>query len=148
MAELSTLKVLVIDDDLNIRKIIKSVLHSIGVRDIAEATNGQEGYDLLKVPRSRNVTSYSGQGGGGRRKFDLVICDWMMPVMTGFELLTRVREDTFIKDTVFLMATAENEEDNIVRAVKGGVDDYIVKPFTASVLEKKLRKVVDKINAR
>ena len=136
MAEFKDLKVLIVDDDLNIRKIIKSVLLALGVKDITEAINGQDAFDRLKVPRA---TSHSQSG--GRKKFDLIICDWMMPVMTGIELLQKVKADTFIKDTAFLMATAENDHDNIVKAIGGGVADYVVKPFTASILEEKLRKI-------
>ena len=138
MPDFTDIKVLVIDDDLQIRKIIKSVLTALGVKDVALATNGQEAYDMLKVPPS------SAQG-GARKKFDMVVCDWMMPVMTGIELLHKVRADTFLKDTPFLMVTAENEHGNIVKAIGEGVTDYVVKPFTASVMEAKLRKVVAKI---
>lgn len=138
MAEFSKLKVLIIDDDLNIRKIIKTVLSSLGVKDISEAVNGKEAYDLLKVPKATLA-------GGGRKKYDLIICDWVMPVMSGVELLTKIRQDTFLKTTYFLMATAENEADSIMKAIQQGVDDYIVKPFTAKVLEDKLKAVAQKI---
>ena len=138
MAEFNQIKVLIVDDDLDIRKIIKSVLISLGVKDISEAINGKEAFDLLKVPRASTQ-------GGGRRKYDLIICDWQMPVMTGIELLEKVRKDTFLKRTIFVMATAENEEENIIKAVHGSVDDYIVKPFSASVLETTLRRAAAKI---
>ncbi|MFN8392085.1 MAG: response regulator [Bdellovibrionota bacterium] len=137
MSEFSEIKVLVIDDDLQIRKIIKSVLTALGVKEVTLATNGQEAYDMLKVPPSSTQ--------GGRKKYDLVVCDWVMPIMTGIELLHKVRADTFLKETPFLMVTAENEHDNIVKAIGEGVTDYVVKPFTASTLEQKLKKAVAKI---
>ncbi len=139
MSELAKIKALVVDDDLNIRKIIKSVLMAMTIRDVTEATNGQEAYDILKVPRSSQAP---GTSGTGRKKYDLVVCDWIMPVMTGIQLLEKVRADTFLKDTPFLMVTAENDRDNIVKAIGEGVSDYVVKPFTASTLEHKLRKVL------
>jgi two-component system chemotaxis response regulator CheY len=138
MPELSEIKVLVVDDDLQIRNIIKSLLTALGVKEVTIAVNGQEAYDILKVPPSSTQ-------GGGRRKFDLVVCDWMMPVMTGIDLLHKVRADSFLKETPFLMVTAENEHDNIVKAIGEGVTDYVVKPFTATILEQKLRKIVAKI---
>ena len=138
MADFSKLKVIVVDDDLHIRKIIKTVLNSLGIKDITEAVNGQEAWDHLKMPKASLK--------GGRRKYNLIICDWMMPVMTGMELLEKVRHDTFLKGTHFLMATAENESTHIIEAIEDGVDDYIIKPFTAKVLEDKLRSVAKKIN--
>jgi len=137
MAEFNQIKVLIVDDDLDIRKIIKSVLVSLGVKEITEAVNGKEAFDLLKVPPSTAQ--------GARKKFDLIICDWQMPVMTGIELLEKLRKDTFLRRTVFVMATAENERENIVKALEGTVDDYIVKPFSVSVLEATLRRVAVKI---
>lgn len=142
MADISKIKALVVDDDLNIRKIIKSVLQAMTIRDVSEATNGQEAFDLLKVPRSNNNP---GASGSGPKKYDIVVCDWVMPVMSGIELLEKVRNDTFLKDTPFLMVTAENDRDNIVRAIGEGVNDYVVKPFTASTLEQKIRKVIGRI---
>lgn len=138
MAEFSSLKVLIVDDDLNIRKIIKSVLSSLGVKEISEATNGQEALDLLKVPPTLSA-------GGGRRKYNLIICDWAMPFMTGVQLLEKIRNDTFLKTTNFVMVTAENEHDKIVRAVESGVDDYVIKPFTGQTLEETLLRVAKKI---
>ncbi len=137
MADFNQIKVLIVDDDLDIRKIIKSVLTAMGVKDISEAVNGREAYDILKVPPSAVH--------GRRKKFDLIICDWAMPVMTGIELLEKIRKDTFLRRTVFVMATAENDRENIVKAVEGDVDDYIVKPFSASVLEQTLRRASAKI---
>lgn len=134
MRDLKSLKVLIIDDDLNMRKIVKSVLMLLGIKDISEATNGQEGYDLLKVPKATPQA--------GRRKYDLVICDWMMPVLDGLSLLERIKKDEALKQTPFLMATSESDFDKVLEAIKGGVSDYIVKPFTATILEEKLRKIL------
>ena len=79
--------------------------------------------------------------GGDLQKFDLIISDWNMPVKTGIELLRDVRADPALKDIPFLMVTAEAEKDNVLEAMEAGVNNYILKPFTAKVLEDKLRSV-------
>ena len=76
-------------------------------------------------------------------KYDLVMCDWNMPEMPGIELLNEVRSDDQLKETPFIMVTAEAQKENILEAVKAGVSNYVVKPFTAETVEQKLRKVFD-----
>ena len=77
---------------------------------------------------------------------DLAIVDWNMPNMTGLELLKAVRADAELAGTPFLMVTAEALQDNVVAAVKAGVNNYIVKPFTAEVLNEKIKKIMEGIN--
>jgi two-component system chemotaxis response regulator CheY len=67
-----------------------------------------------------------------------------MPVMEGIDLLKHVREDETLKAIPFLMVTAEAEKDKVITAIKAGVDNYVVKPFTAEVLKEKLEKIADK----
>jgi two-component system chemotaxis response regulator CheY len=74
-------------------------------------------------------------------KIDLVLCDWNMPEMAGIDVLNTVRADSDLKDTPFIMVTAEAQKENILEAVKAGVSSYIVKPFTAETVEEKLQKV-------
>ena len=78
------------------------------------------------------------------QKIEFVISDWNMPNMTGIELLREVRADESLSKTPFLMVTAESLKENVVEAVKAGVDNYIVKPFTAEVLNEKIGKIVAK----
>ncbi|NTV54455.1 MAG: response regulator, partial [Syntrophaceae bacterium] len=78
---------------------------------------------------------------------DFVISDWNMPNMSGLELLKAVRADEELKELPFLMVTAEALKDNIVAAVKAGVSNYIVKPFTAEVLNEKIEKIVKSMAA-
>ncbi|WNM56795.1 chemotaxis response regulator CheY [Candidatus Nitrospira allomarina] len=118
------IKVLVVDDMSTMRRIVKNVLRQIGFSDIVEAENGQDALTKLKA--------------GG---FGLVVSDWNMPVMQGIELLRAVRADTELKTLPFLMVTAEAQKENLIEAVQAGVSNYVVKPFTAEVLQGKLEKI-------
>ena len=119
------LTVLIVDDFLTMRRIVRKILRDLDFQDIIEAEDGSAALDILKTT-----------------KVDLIVSDWNMPRMTGLELLKEVRSTDSIKDTPFLMVTAEAQKENIVEAVKARVSNYIVKPFTAATLEEKLAKIV------
>jgi len=119
------LTVLVVDDFLTMRRIVRKILRDLDFQNIIEAEDGSAALDVLKTT-----------------KIDLIVSDWNMPRMTGLELLKQVRGTDSIKDTPFLMITAEAQKENIVEAVKARVSNYIVKPFTAATLEEKLAKIV------
>ena len=120
------MRILVVDDFASMRNIIKGLLNQIGFQNIEEAKDGSTALEKLKIG-----------------KFDLVICDWNMPKVPGIEVLKAVRNDPRLKDLPFLMVTAEAKKDYIIEAVKAGVTQYIVKPFTAETLRKKLEKIFD-----
>ncbi len=122
------IKILVVDDFATMRKVIRNLLKQVGYENIMEA---EDGVLALRVLKSQ--------------KIDLVISDWNMPNMTGLELLKAVRADEDLKTTPFLMVTAEALQDNVIAAVKAGVSNYIVKPFTAEVLNEKITKILEKI---
>ncbi len=130
MALDQNMKVLVVDDFPTMRRIIKNLLKEIGYENVDEAEDGTDAFDKLK--------------GGG---FDFVVSDWNMPNMTGLDLLKAVRAEASVKDTPFLMVTAEAAKENIVSAVEAGVNNYIVKPFTAAVLREKIDKILEKLAA-
>jgi len=119
------LTVLVVDDFLTMRRIVRKILRDLDFQNIIEAEDGTAAIDVLK-----------------NTKIDLIVSDWNMPKMTGLELLRHVRADDRTKDLPFLMVTAEAQKENIVEAVKARVSNYIVKPFTAATLEEKLSKIV------
>jgi len=121
------IKVLVVDDFPTMRRIVKNLLKQLGFENIDEAEDGAQALVKLKA--------------GG---FGLVVSDWNMPVMEGIDLLKHVREDETLKAIPFLMVTAEAEKDKVITAIKAGVDNYVVKPFTAEVLKEKLEKIADK----
>ena len=114
-------KFLVVDDFATMRRIIRNLLRQLGYSKIEEAEDGNVALRKLKS-----------------QPFDLIICDWNMPNMTGIELLKEIRTDDALKSIPFLMVTAEAIKENIIAAVKAGVSNYIVKPFTADVLSSKI----------
>lgn len=120
--------ILIVDDFATMRKVIRNLLKQVGYENIMEADNGEAGFAVLKS-----------------HKIDFVISDWNMPVMTGLDLLKAVRADADINKTPFLMVTAEALKENVVAAVKAGVSNYIVKPFTAEVLNEKIEKIIEKL---
>ncbi len=121
------MKVLVVDDFATMRRIIKDVLKQIGFTNIAEADDGTTALAVLK-----------------KQKIDFILADWNMPKMSGLELLKAVRGDASLKDTPFLMVTAEAQKEKVLQAVQVGVTNYIVKPFTADTFKEKLTKILDK----
>lgn len=108
------IKVLVVDDFPTMRRIVKNLLKQLGFENIDEADDGVNALAKLK--------------NGG---FGLVVSDWNMPNMEGIDLLRAVRQEPSVKDIPFLMVTAEAEKEKVIEAIKAGVDNYIVKPFTA-----------------
>ncbi len=119
------LRVLVVDDFATMRKIEKNILGQLGIKNVDEADDGTTA--LPKVQQN---------------KYDIILLDWNMPQMSGLELLKAIRADPNTKNVPIVMVTAEALKDNIVAAAQAGVNDYVVKPFTAAVLEEKLLKVL------
>lgn len=120
----TSLKVLVVDDFATMRRIVKGVLKQLGFNDIIEAEDGQLALKELQ-----------------KEKVGLIVSDWNMPNMTGLDLLKAVRADANLKNTPFLMVTAEGQKENVVQAVQAGVSNYIVKPFTPETFSAKLEKI-------
>ena len=118
----------VVDDFATMRKVIKNLLKQIGFENITEA---EDGTSALRVLKSQEI--------------DFVISDWNMPNMSGLELLKTMKADDEIKSVPFLMVTAEALKENVVIAVKAGVSNYVVKPFTAEVLSEKIDKIFEKL---
>ncbi len=122
------IKVLVVDDFPTMRRIVKNLLKQLGFENIDEAEDGVQALNKL---RSGN--------------YGLVVSDWNMPNMEGIDLLRNIRQEAEpLKNIPFLMVTAEAEKEKVIEAIKSGVDNYIVKPFTAEVLKEKLEKIADK----
>ena len=116
--------VLVVDDYKTMVRIIRNLLKQIGFEDVDEAYDGQTA--LLRLSEKR---------------YDLVISDWNMQPMSGYELLQQVRAVDATRETPFIMVTAESKTDNVIAARKAGVNNYIVKPFNAQTLKSKIEAV-------
>lgn len=117
--------VLVVDDYQTMIRIIKNLLKQLGFENVDEAADGKEALAKLRA-----------------KKYGLVISDWNMEPMTGYELLREVRSDESLKPTPFIMVTAESKTENVIAAKKAGVNNYIVKPFNAQTLKAKIASVL------
>ncbi|MEP9375403.1 response regulator [Aquabacter sp. CN5-332] len=121
-----SMPVLVVDDYKTMVRIIRNLLKQIGFDDVDEASDGTEALSKLK-----------------ERQYGLVISDWNMEPMTGYELLKRVRDDADLTSLPFIMVTAEAKSENVIAAKKAGVNNYIVKPFNAQTLKSKIENVFE-----
>jgi two-component system, chemotaxis family, chemotaxis protein CheY len=121
------LKFLVVDDFSTMRRIIRNLLKELEFTNVDEAEDGLIGLNKLR---------------GGN--FEFVVSDWNMPNMTGIDMLKEIRADATLKHLPVLMVTAEAKKENIIAAAQAGADGYVVKPFTAAVLEEKLSKIFQK----
>lgn len=120
-----SMPVLVVDDYKTMIRIIRNLLKQLGFENVDDAADGQEALEKMK-----------------ENKYGLVISDWNMEPMTGYELLREVRADDKLKPTPFIMVTAESKTENVVAAKKAGVNNYIVKPFNAATLKSKISAVI------
>ena len=118
------MQVLIVDDFSTMRRIVKNILRQLGFVNISEADDGTTAWEVLQ-----------------KQKIDFVVSDWNMPQMTGIELLRKVRADPKLGNMPFLMVTAEAQQENILEAAQAKVSNYIVKPFTADTLKKKIDKI-------
>lgn len=120
-----TMPILVVDDYKTMIRIIRNLLSQLGFQNVEEASDGRQALDKMRGSR-----------------FGLVISDWNMEPMTGYELLKEVRADQGLKSTPFIMVTAESKTENVIAAKQAGVNNYIVKPFNAETLKGKLKTVL------
>lgn len=118
------ISVLVVDDYKTMVRIIRNLLKQLGFADVDEANDGNAALGMMR-----------------EKDYGLVISDWNMEPMTGFELLREIRADNHLSRTPFIMVTAESKTDNVVTAKKAGVNNYIVKPFNAATLKSKIDAV-------
>lgn len=125
------LKFLVVDDFSTMRRIVRNLLKELGFVNVDEAEDGAVALRKL-------------QDGN----FDFIVSDWNMPNMDGLTMLQNVRANEALKDIPVLMVTAEAKKENIVAAAQAGASGYIVKPFTAAVLEEKLNKIFQNMEAK
>ncbi|MBA1438283.1 MAG: response regulator [Epsilonproteobacteria bacterium] len=121
------MKLLVVDDSSTMRRIIKNTLARLGHKDVLEGADGVEGWNQL-LDANPDV--------------DMLITDWNMPEMNGLELVKKVRADERFVDLPIIMVTTEGGKAEVITALKAGVNNYIVKPFTPQVLKEKLGAVM------
>jgi two-component system, chemotaxis family, chemotaxis protein CheY len=124
MALNPSMPVLVVDDYGTMIRIIRNLLRQLGFTEVDDARDGASALDKMRCKR-----------------YGLVISDWNMEPMTGYDLLRQVRADTALGPTPFIMVTAESKTENVIAAKKAGVSNYIVKPFNAETLKAKIEAI-------
>jgi two-component system chemotaxis response regulator CheY len=125
MAVDKNMRILIVEDYKTMLRILRNLLNQLGFKNIEEASDGSEALHKLKSS-----------------PFELIIADWNMEPMTGFQLLKEVRADEKLKKTPFIMVTAESKTENVIAAKQAGVSNYIVKPFSTETLKTKLASVL------
>jgi two-component system chemotaxis response regulator CheY len=119
-----SMSILVVDDYNTMIRIIRNLLKQLGFENIDDASDGSAALNKMRG-----------------KKYGLVISDWNMEPMTGYDLLREVRADPNLATTPFIMITAESKTENVIAAKKAGVNNYIVKPFNAATLKTKIEAV-------
>lgn len=122
------MSMLVVDDFPTMRRIVRSLLKELGFTNVEEAEDGQDALNKLRTG-----------------KFEFVVSDWNMPNLDGLDMLKQIRADDNLKHLPVLMVTAEAKKENIIAAAQAGANGYVVKPFTAAILEEKLNKIFEKL---
>ena len=118
--------IITVDDSSTMRRIIKNTLQKLGFNNVIEAGNGIEALEQM----SKN------------NKIDIIITDWNMPEMDGLTYVKTVRTKEQYKDTPILMITTEAAKEDILTALRSGVNNYVVKPFTPETLQEKVFKLL------
>ena len=119
-----SMPILVVDDYGTMIRIIRNLLRQLGFNDVDDAPDGSIALSKMHIKR-----------------YGLIISDWNMEPMTGYELLKQVRSDPSLASTPFIMVTAESKTENVIAAKQAGVNNYIVKPFNAATLKTKMEAV-------
>ncbi|KAI95102.1 response regulator [Rhodomicrobium vannielii ATCC 17100] len=118
-------KVLVVDDYSTMVRIVRKLLKQIGYDDVDEASNGGMALEMIQ-----------------KNSYGLIISDWNMEPMSGYDLLRHVRSNAATAQTPFILVTAESRADNVAAAKEAGANEYLVKPFSAPVLKEKIDKAL------
>ncbi|MCB2082299.1 MAG: response regulator [Hyphomicrobiales bacterium] len=116
--------ILIVDDYKTMLRIVRNILNQLGYTLVDEATDGSMAFDMIQ-----------------EKQYQLVISDWNMQPMSGYELLVKIRADEKHKTLPFIMVTAETKPENVLKAKQAGVNNYIIKPFNAQTLKTKLEAV-------
>ena len=119
------MRFLIVDDSSTMRRIIINTLAKLGHQECVEAGNGREGLDRLATAA-----------------VDLVITDWNMPEMSGIEFVRNLRASEKTKNVPILMVTTNAAKDDIVEALRAGVNNYVVKPFTPDTIKEKIEAII------
>ncbi len=126
------MKILLVDDFEMVRMMLRMALSDLGFTNIEEAENGRVALARIKEADSQGTP------------FGIIFCDWSMPEVTGIEVLEALRGQQAFKSLPFVMVTAEAEQDCVVRAIRAGANEYLIKPISPEILTKKITKIFSK----
>lgn len=126
---LKKVNILVVDDSDSMLSLISTCLRDSGAENVSMANNGLNAWKMLN-----------------KSSFDIIVCDWDMPHMTGLELLKLVRESEMHKHIPFLLLTGSTEKEKVLQALKAGVSDYLTKPFQVKELNDRVFKLLRKVS--
>lgn len=122
-----SLKFIVVDDSVTMRRIVVNSLRNLGYNDFVEAVDGKDAFEKLNADNSINF----------------VITDWNMPVVSGLELVKSIRGDEKLSKLPILMVTTRGVKEDIIEALQARVNNYIVKPFTPQILKEKIDQIIN-----
>ena len=128
MALKANMKILLADSSHGNRQAVKKMLADIGFKNVVEAMDGEKAWEKLEASKEEAPV-------------ELIICDWDIPKTPGLDLLKKVRADETLKTSKFLMIVGEAAQQNVVIAVKSGVNNVMVRPFAANTLIEKISKI-------
>ncbi len=123
------IKVLVVDDQNSVRQMTRMTLEEIGFRHIHEAEHGKQAMEIASL-----------------QPLDLIISDYNMPEMDGLGLLRAVRGHPVVRKVPFILLTGRGDKELVVKAAQAGVNNYLIKPFTAAMLREKIEQVMGKLS--
>jgi two-component system chemotaxis response regulator CheY len=129
MPSAGVIKVLIVDDQNSVRQMTRMTLEEIGFRHIHEAENGVQAMETASL-----------------QPLDLIISDFNMPEMDGLGLLRAVRGHPVARKVPFILLTGRGDRELVVKAAQAGVNNYLVKPFTADILRGKIEQVIGKLS--
>jgi two-component system, chemotaxis family, chemotaxis protein CheY len=128
---MATPRILIAEDFLLIRTLLKNVLSELDQTQVEEAKDGLEAYEKIAKAYIE------------KKPFNIVFIDWNMPRMTGIEVVEKCLAQAELKTMQFVMITAEREQDKVKRALQAGVKDFIVKPFSTATIKEKVSKIIE-----
>jgi two-component system, chemotaxis family, chemotaxis protein CheY len=129
MPNAAALKVLIVDDQFSVRQMTRMTLQQLGVRYIHESENGRDAFEKAVI-----------------QPLDLIISDYNMPEMDGLGLLRAVRGHQAVRKLPFILLTGRGDQELVIKAAQAGVNNYLVKPFTAEILRTKIEQVMGKLS--
>ncbi len=125
----AALKVLIVDDQFSVRQMTRMTLEQLGIRHVDESENGRQALEMATV-----------------QPLDLIISDYNMPEMDGLNLLRAVRGHPVVRKLPFILLTGRGDKELVIKAAQAGVNNYLVKPFTAAILRQKIEQVMGKLS--